>query len=146
MFNYESLISAILGFVSFCCISSAVYIINDIRDIQKDRNHPRKKDRPIASGRISKGTAYICFGICLFAATAVSFLYLKLLYYSYLLLYFVLNIAYSYRLKNYPIIDVVILASGFVLRILYGGGGNRRRSLNMAISSCCNWLPLYGIR
>ncbi len=122
MFNYELLISAILGFVSFCCISSAVYIINDIRDIQKDRNHPRKKNRPIASGRISKGTAYICFGICLFAATAVSFLYLKPLYYSYLLLYFVLNIAYSYGLKNYPIIDVVILASGFVLRILYGGG------------------------
>lgn len=122
MFNYELLISAILGFISFCCISSAVYIINDIRDIQKDRNHPRKKDRPIASGRISEKIAYICFGICLFAATAVSFLYLKPLYYSYLLLYFVLNIAYSYRLKNYPIIDVVILTSGFVLRILYGGG------------------------
>ena len=121
LLDVEKFQQAILGFVCFCLISSIVYIINDYRDINKDQLHPKKKTRPLASGRIKPISAF--FLMILFVII-VSFISIKLMQLSgivYLLLYIVLNLAYSFGLKNKPIIDVLILASGFVLRILYGG-------------------------
>lgn len=120
-FEYEKLQKAILGFVSFCLISSAVYIINDIQDREKDRNHPKKKDRPIASGIVSIKTAGIISGILVILSISIN-MYIQV-YWGYLLIigYLTINVLYSLGLKNQPLIDVVILTSGFVLRVVYGG-------------------------
>ncbi len=127
LFDKTKMTSAIIGFISFCLISSAVYIINDIKDVQKDRNHPVKKNRPIASGEISIKRAIIIAIInVIISFSIVFYCYYKfniniILTGAYLFLYLILNIAYSFGLKNKPIIDIAILVSGFLLRVLYGG-------------------------
>ena len=112
--------SALLGVFAFCMISSVIYIINDIRDVEKDRQHPTKKFRPIASGEVpvpnALGAAAVCFVLSIiFTLLAGSSSALLLL-----LLYFVLNLGYSMGLKNVPLVDVAILTSGFLIRVLYG--------------------------
>ncbi len=121
IFIQERLVSALLGVVCFSLVSSAVYILNDIKDIEKDRKHSTKKNRPIASGRISKKTAIVILLSCLVISAGLSILLLNTKGISILIIYFLLNVAYSLGLKNKPIIDVFILASGFLLRIIYGG-------------------------
>ena len=121
IFNISLMKYAIVGFVCFCLISSAVYILNDIQDIEKDRLHPKKKNRPLASGRISIKKGILFFAGCILIALLISGFQMKLSGAAALLLYFILNVAYSMELKNKPIIDIVILASGFVIRIIYGG-------------------------
>ena len=122
--NIKLLEKSLFAFAIFCLASSIVYVINDINDIEKDRNHPVKKDRPLASGRISINKAklvVIVLFLILIASTAFS--YLKVLKYQVFIIpaiYIILNILYSKWLKHIPIIDVVILVSGFVLRVLYG--------------------------
>lgn len=114
------LLSAVLGFFSFCMVSSVIYIINDINDVEKDRKHPTKKDRPIASGAVSVKSAIILaiiLGIiCIFCNIPI------FSWKSFLLvgLYFVLNLGYSMGLKDIPIVDLTILVSGFLIRVLYG--------------------------
>lgn len=122
IFDLDKLIRTSLGFVCFCFLSSAVYILNDYRDIEKDRNHPTKRNRPLASGKIKPSQALIIMGCCLLAVAGISLIFLD----SWkgtlcLALYFGLNFAYSVGLKNRPIIDILILASGFILRVFYGG-------------------------
>lgn len=120
-FDKSRMLRTIIGFFAFCMISSAVYIQNDIRDIEKDRMHPKKSSRPLASGRIKKKHAVILmFGLIMFSI-AVSILYGGVYSSFFIVLYLVLNIAYSHGLKDKPIIDVVILASGFAIRVFYGG-------------------------
>ncbi len=111
-------IRSLTGFFSFSFISSCVYIINDICDADKDRLHPVKCRRPIASGIISKKSAAVAAVICGIAGLALSAVNLK----SFIVVsaYFLLNIAYSFKLKHIPVADVCILASGFVLRLLLG--------------------------
>lgn len=121
IFNVSKLYSGILGFVAFSMVSSAVYILNDIKDLEKDRNHPLKKERPLASGRIEVKSGKNLMCGCLLIAGIISVYMGKYPALCLLLLYLILNIAYSFGLKNRPIIDVVILASGFVIRIFYGG-------------------------
>ena len=122
LFNTDLLLKAFLGFISFSFLSSAVYIVNDLKDIKKDRLHPTKSKRPIASGSVSLGTAIFVMVCCLLAFTVSC-------YYSaghdplgWLVAgsYFVLNIAYSFGLKNIPILDIAVLASGFLLRVIFG--------------------------
>ncbi len=120
IFETDKLLAAGMGFFSFCLISSAVYIINDINDIEKDKNHPTKCNRPLASGAVSKTQAIILLSICIIGAITLNFFTGKILSVIYVIIYFVLNVLYSFALKNYPIIDIVILTSGFVLRVLYG--------------------------
>ena len=120
-FDSVCLKNGVLGFIAFCMISSAVYILNDYQDVEKDRKHPTKKDRPLASGRIRKKTALIIMMICIVIASCITILIGNIPADICLLLYFVLNVAYSMGLKNRPIIDIVILASGFVIRVFYGG-------------------------
>lgn len=120
IFETDKLLAVGMGFFSFCLISSAVYIINDINDIEKDKNHPTKCNRPLASGAVSKTQAVILLSLCIIGAITLNFFTGKILSVIYVIIYFVLNVLYSFALKNYPIIDIVILTSGFVLRVLYG--------------------------
>lgn len=113
--------SALIGFVSFSLIASAVYIINDVKDLEKDRIHPQKKNRPIASGRESVPFSILICMVLIIIAVILSSLFLKRMSTVFLFIYLILNIMYSCGLKNIPIIDIVILASGFVIRVLYGG-------------------------
>lgn len=117
----EKMFKASLGFVCFCFISSAVYILNDYRDIEKDKNHPTKKNRPLASGKVKPHIALIIMTLCLLVAGLISIWLNSWEGLCCLSIYFGLNMAYSMGLKNKPIIDIVILASGFVIRVFYGG-------------------------
>jgi decaprenyl-phosphate phosphoribosyltransferase len=109
----------IAGFIAFCCIASSIYIINDYRDIEDDKKHPVKSKRPLASGAASKsGSIVICVLLLVIGFTIAYFIRDKFLF--VLSIYFVLNLAYSFGLKNIPILDIVILAVGFVLRIKGG--------------------------
>lgn len=121
LFNYTKFFMAVVGFICFCGISSAVYILNDLRDIENDRKHPSKCNRPLASKKISPKTAILLLVLCLNISLFFS-LYMGNYFALFLLfLYFLTNFAYSIGLKNKPVIDVVILAFGFVIRIFYGG-------------------------
>lgn len=108
-----------LAFVSFCLMSSAVYILNDIMDREKDRQHPIKCHRPIASGKISLPLARGIFCALLLLGGGLSWLVRPGLT-ALLLSYFVMNIAYSVRLKHIVLIDVMIIAAGFVMRAFAG--------------------------
>lgn len=121
IFFREKLTAVLFGIVCFSLVSSAIYILNDMQDVEKDRKHPVKKNRPIASGRISKNKAAVILVICIFISVFLSILLLNRKGIYILILYFLLNVAYSMGLKDKPIVDVFILASGFLLRIIYGG-------------------------
>lgn len=121
LFEIKPLLMTFYGFISFCLISSAVYVINDIKDVEKDRMHKIKKNRPIASGAISIKEAILLFIVLTISSLCINIFIIKE-FSSILLisLYLILNIMYSLGLKNIPIIDVVILVSGFVIRVIYG--------------------------
>ena len=104
------------GFVLFCMISSAVYIFNDLADIEADREHPVKKNRPIPSGQLPLGLAW-AVGILLVTIALVIGYLLSPSFAMVVATYFLLNLAYSKWLKHILILDVLILATGFVLRV-----------------------------
>lgn len=112
--------AATWGFAAFCLLSSAVYILNDIRDCPKDRLHPVKCHRPIASGEISVKNAWGMVGALLTLAGACNAAAYDRGATLLLVLYLVLNLAYSQGLKNVPLVDVTILVAGFLIRVLYG--------------------------
>ena len=117
--HIPALIISLAGFLIFCLISSAVYIINDIADVEADRLHPKKRNRPIASGRLSVRVASIAalliVIICLPAAWFLSKPFAIIT-----TIYFLMMLAYSKWLKHIPLIDVLIIAAGFVLRVAAG--------------------------
>jgi 4-hydroxybenzoate polyprenyltransferase len=116
----ERLFKVFLAFLGFCLLASAVYILNDLCDIEEDRHHPKKKYRPLPAGRITKGSA-IGLMVCLLAL-GLSIAYILSLQMFYLcLLYIILNLAYSVKLKHIPILDIMIIAICFVIRIFVGG-------------------------
>ena len=119
-FDIYKLIPGIWSFLAFCMISSSVYIFNDIHDVEKDRNHPTKCQSPFASGAISLKKGWTMFFVLICLAVAFNCMAYSLLSSVLLLLYFTLNIAYSLGLKDIPILDVTILVSGFLIRVLYG--------------------------
>ena len=112
----ESFVRTLAGFVLFCLISSSVYIFNDIADIDADREHPQKRRRPIASGKLPLSAAWIA-GIGLALVSLVGGYLLSAAFAVVVSAYFLLNIAYSKWLKHVIIIDVLVLAAGFVLRV-----------------------------
>lgn len=120
LFCREKLLTALTGFGAFCAASSVVYIINDIRDQDKDLLHPTKRNRPIASGRVSKKNARILAAALALFAILGNFFVFDPAATVLLGLYLVLNWLYSSGLKNIPLVDVTILVSGFLLRIMYG--------------------------
>ncbi len=119
LFHLPDFLRTLAGFGIFCLISSAVYIINDIMDLEADRQHPVKKNRPIASGKIGIPAA-ITSSIILCLLAIVSSYLLSWQFSLTILLYFVMMLAYSKWLKHVPILDVLILAAGFVLRVHAG--------------------------
>ena len=120
LFNLDKLLSGAAGFAAFCLICSVVYIINDIRDRDKDRLHPTKCTRPIASGAVSVKQAWVLAAVLFVLACLCNGLQFDAVSTMLLALYFVLNLAYSFGLKNIPMVDVTILVVGFLIRILYG--------------------------
>ena len=104
------------GFVLFCLISSAVYIFNDLADIEPDREHPVKKNRPIPSGKLPVSIAVTAGVLLVIAALSFGF-WLSPDFALVLAVYFLINLAYSKWLKHIPILDVLVLAAGFVLRV-----------------------------
>lgn len=122
LFSKEELLSTCMGFVIFSLISSVIYIFNDIQDVEKDKMHPVKHTRPLAAGLIMKKHAGI-LGISLFCTGMFLhrvFFRENILSLLILFLYLILNLGYSYRLKNIPVLDVLILVMGYVLRIYFG--------------------------
>ncbi len=119
----ENMIASIIAFFAFSFMASVVYIINDIKDVEKDRNHPRKCKRPIANGEIGISKALV-LGVFLFLISIGLNLFITrtilnpALY--VILLYLAINIVYSFGAKHIPILDVAILGAGFVLRVYYG--------------------------
>ena len=108
------------GFVCFGLVSSAVYIINDYRDRETDRQHPTKKNRPLASGKISETTAVVVLLLLLAIAIPWGFV-LSSTFGISLVAYLVMNVMYSMGLKNVAIVDTLIVSSGFLIRTVAGG-------------------------
>ncbi len=120
-FKYDKLSNAFLAFTAFCLVSSAVYIINDIQDAEKDKNHPVKKNRPIASGAIPIRSAVVIAGMLIVLSVLVNLCIQTFWGCVLVISYLIINVLYSLGLKDQPLIDVVILTSGFIIRVVYGG-------------------------
>ena len=119
LLNETALLHTVLTFVAFCLVSGSVYVINDLVDIDKDRRHPMKRNRPLPSGQLSPQVAIaaaIAIPLVCIPAAFVLDAGLGLV----LILYLALNVAYSFFLKNLVIIDVMAIAAGFVLRVVAG--------------------------
>ncbi len=120
LFREDILLLAFPVFLSFSLCASSVYIINDILDREKDRHHPKKRQRPVASGAISPRMA---LSVMLFLL--IPSLYLSLMiergFFLYIVLYLLIQMAYSIRFKNIAILDIFCIAAGFVIRVLAGG-------------------------
>lgn len=123
-----------IAFVAFSCLASVVYILNDICDLEKDRLHPIKKNRPLAAGKISLGFALATAALLLGLASVGAWI-LGGLFWAWCLAYFVINIAYSLKLKSVHSIDVLCLASLYTLRIMAGG-----EATDIAVS---HWLLTF---
>jgi 4-hydroxybenzoate polyprenyltransferase len=117
--NVTALTRSVAGMLLFCLLSSCVYILNDIMDVESDRVHPDKKHRPIASGALSIRLAYILVAILLVITVPLSF-WLSPAFGIVALVYFFINFAYSTWLKHIPLIDVLIIAACYVLRVAAG--------------------------
>ena len=120
LFDGELAIKAVVGIAAFSFAASAIYILNDMMDYEKDRAHPVKCRRPIASGKVRKEIAAVIGIVLTLLAMAVSWKIAGVMAVAMLFLYAVINVGYSMGLKNCPIVDVVILVMGFLLRIFYG--------------------------
>lgn len=117
----ELLLKSLLGFCAFSLLASVVYIFNDIHDVEADRLHEIKRNRPIASGKISIPFAYVIAGILLIGSAICNAMCeggLRAL--IIMTLYFITNLGYSLGLKHIPFLDVVLLVAGFLLRVMYG--------------------------
>ncbi len=125
--NTELFLRSVFAFFIFSFAASAIYIINDYTDIESDKKHPEKKNRPLASGAISKKTGLSIFiGLIILDILLILFgqYYFKINLWKFatiIVAYFLMNLAYTFKLKHVAIIDVTIIAIGFVLRVLAGG-------------------------
>lgn len=141
--NKEMLLTSVLAFFIFSATSSIVYITNDIADIDKDKLHPIKKNRPLASGKVSIKEAKLIRGILLIVLGILLGIISKSIESIWVLLipviYLVMNIAYSKKLKDIPIIDVVVIVTGFILRVIYGG-----LVINVEVSKYLYLMIIFG--
>jgi 4-hydroxybenzoate polyprenyltransferase len=117
--NWIPLVRSLAVFILFCMLSGSIYIINDILDVESDRNHPTKCKRPIASGKLPIRTAIISASLIILVTMPMAFV-LSPVVGLIALTYFILNLAYSTRLKHVVLVDVMIIAAGFVLRVAAG--------------------------
>src|SRR5207249_3093987 len=119
LFMVRPFLRTLAGFVVLCLLSSAVYLLNDLADIEKDRLHPKKRLRPLPSGRLRHNVALTASVVLLVVSLPVSFV-LDWRFGVVASVYFISNVLYSFWLKNVVIIDVLLLASGYVLRVAAG--------------------------
>jgi 4-hydroxybenzoate polyprenyltransferase len=136
LLNLSKLKTTVLGFIAFCLTASIVYIINDLKDIENDKKHPVKKNRPFASGKVSKVEGIIILIVLTLIVLGLSY-FIGFEHWIALLLlgvYLLLNVFYSFGLKNVPIVDIVILVSGFFIRVVYGA-----QIIDLTVS---NWMYL----
>jgi 4-hydroxybenzoate polyprenyltransferase len=119
LFRPDSFLITLAGFFLFCLASSVVYLINDIADVDADRQHPEKKDRPLASGQLPIRAAWSA-AILLTLVTLPASYFLEPAFALILASYLLINILYSRWLKHIPILDVMIVSAGFVLRVAAG--------------------------
>lgn len=118
-FDPSSFLLSFTAFLIFCLASSAVYILNDIRDAPLDRLHPKKRNRPIASNRVSVRTAYVVFSILLSASVLMA-IEVGLKFLACIVVYLSLNVFYTFWGKYLVLIDVFCIAAGFALRVMGG--------------------------
>jgi 4-hydroxybenzoate polyprenyltransferase len=131
LFHGPSLTAAAIAFGIFCILSGAVYLVNDLVDVEQDRRHPVKRERPLASGKLSRGVAMVAAAMIMIVAFLGAFT-LGTPFGIAAVVYFVMMTAYSLALKNVVILDVLIVALGFVLRAIAGA-----LAIDVAFS---NWL------
>jgi 4-hydroxybenzoate polyprenyltransferase len=119
-FELAELGRSIAAFLVFCLVSGAFYIFNDIRDCEEDRAHPKKCLRPIAHGDLGRGLGMVVFVVLAGGGLAAAFLLHRSFFYA-VALYLILQLAYSLKLKHVVILDVFVIAAGFVIRVVAGG-------------------------
>lgn len=119
LFDKDYLLLSLKAFVVFSLASSFVYVVNDIIDIEADKAHPKKKNRPLPSGRIKKSSALI-LAIVLLLVVLLSYFFFNLQFISFLYAFIFLNILYSFYLKHIVILDIFSIAAGFSIRVLAG--------------------------
>lgn len=134
--DLTTLSESLIAFFAFCAMASAVYVLNDIVDVEADRAHPVKCKRPLPSGLVSMVTAKLLLVVLLVASLVLSS-FVSIYVAAFTLSYFIINVFYSWRLKHIVILDVFLISSGFMLRILSGTIG-----LGIAPSV---WLLLCGL-
>jgi len=141
VFAVPLLLKSLAAFATFCLLASSIYLINDVKDIESDRNHPVKKERPIASGKIKPGSA-IALAVILGGISLVSSFMLELNFFYLCAGYFVGMLFYSLFLKHTVILDIMIIAGGFILRAVAGAA-----AIGVSISSwllvCTTFIALF---
>src|SRR5688572_2922822 len=109
------------GFLAFSFLASSIYIINDYRDIEDDKKHPEKRKRPLASGAVNKTAALVLSVLLTIAGGVIAYMLDKSGKFLFISgIYYMLNLSYSFGLKNISIVDILIVAAGFVLRVKAG--------------------------
>ncbi|WKN42946.1 decaprenyl-phosphate phosphoribosyltransferase [Tunicatimonas pelagia] len=119
-FDIELLFKLGVAFVAFSAVCSAIYVLNDYRDIEADQAHPKKRERPLASGEVSKAVGLATMSLLAVAGLGVGLL-LNIWFFVILLTYVGINVGYSFGLKHIGILDILLIASGFLLRTVSGG-------------------------
>ena len=117
--NVDAIVHTVIGVIAFSLVASVVYIINDIADAEADRRHPTKRERPIASGRLSVRTAWIAAIFLLVSGFLVA-IWLSPSFAIITFLYMLLNLIYSKWFKHIPLLDIILLASFYVIRVAAG--------------------------
>lgn len=120
LFNLSALLDLLYGFLAFSLVASGVYILNDYNDIENDRIHPVKRERPLASGEIGLRLAFSLLAVMLLAGFGLAW-FVDRSFFFILAAYFALNLAYSFGLKQVALLDIFIIALGFLLRVVAGG-------------------------
>ncbi|MEK7670662.1 MAG: decaprenyl-phosphate phosphoribosyltransferase [Bacteroidota bacterium] len=119
LFQFGPVVTSVIAFIAFCLTASAVYIVNDILDVAADRAHPEKRFRPLAAKAVSFVEAYILLGTLLACVGMLAY-GMDSRFVVILCAYFLLNLAYSLKLKDVVLLDVFIIAAGFMMRVLGG--------------------------
>lgn len=120
IFDIDLILASLYTFLAFSFIASSIYIFNDYCDIEEDRKHPKKKNRPLAAGDVSIRESFFLMGGLFTLSLAIIYFCTEISVLFILLFYFVMNLAYSTYLKHIALVDVFVIALGFILRILSG--------------------------
>ncbi len=142
LIDLESFLRTTAAFVLLCFMSGAVYIMNDLIDIENDRQHPTKKDRPLASGVLNPMMASVTAAI-LIIGTLIAGFYLSVAFGAVLLVYFLVQVVYSFYLKNVVLLDVLTVSAGFVLRVAAGVAVINVERFSPWLYVCTGFLALF---